>query len=185
VVAAEVIGRERELAELGRFLDAADGLPAALVWEREPGIGKTVLWDAGLELARERGFRLLAAVPATAETRLSFAALGDLSDGVLGEVLPAKPNAAAILPWGPLVGNPSQIFDPSGSSVRTQGAWVVGQWPGRGPAWPGRAVFGDVPGSPWPRCCPAPAKSAGRLAEERACRLSPKSSTSAAARRLA
>jgi hypothetical protein len=57
----------------------------------EPGIGKTVLWGEGVELAPERGFRVLTAVPAAAETRLAFAALGDLLEPVLGEVLPARP----------------------------------------------------------------------------------------------
>ena len=51
--------------------------------EGTPGIGKTTLWLAGLELARARGFRVLSARPAAAERELSFSALGDL----LGEVL--------------------------------------------------------------------------------------------------
>jgi hypothetical protein len=38
-MAREVIGRERELEELGRFLDAVDGLSAALVLEGSPGTG--------------------------------------------------------------------------------------------------------------------------------------------------
>jgi DNA-binding CsgD family transcriptional regulator len=91
VVAAEIIGRERELAEIGNLLDAVDDLPAAFVVEGEPGIGKTMLWRAGLELARERRFRVLTAGPAMAEARLSFAALGDLLEPVLGEVLPTLP----------------------------------------------------------------------------------------------
>ena len=77
-MATEIIGREEELAELRRFLDAADRVPAAFLMEGEPGIGKTVLWRAGVELARARHFRVLTAIPAPAETRLSFAALADL-----------------------------------------------------------------------------------------------------------
>ena len=73
-MAAEVIGRERELEELGRFLEAVDALPAALVLEGSPGIGKTVLWRAGLDLARARGFQVIDAIPAAAETRLSLSA---------------------------------------------------------------------------------------------------------------
>jgi DNA-binding CsgD family transcriptional regulator len=91
VVAAEVIGRETELAEIRRLLDATHRFPAALLLEGEPGIGKTVLWRAAQELAREQGLRVLAAVPATAETRLSFAALADLLEPVLAEVLPPLP----------------------------------------------------------------------------------------------
>jgi DNA-binding CsgD family transcriptional regulator len=90
-MAAEVIGREQELEELGRFLGAVDGLPAALVLEGSPGIGKTVLWRAGLDLARARGFRVIAAIPAPAETRLSLSGMVDLLAPVLADVLPALP----------------------------------------------------------------------------------------------
>ena len=90
-MAEEVVGREQELEELGRFLDAGDGLPAALVLEGSPGIGKTVLWRAGLDLARARGFRVLEAIPASAETRLSLSAVVDLLAPVLADVLPMLP----------------------------------------------------------------------------------------------
>jgi len=91
VVATEIIGRDEELAELRRFLDAVDRVPAALVVEGEQGIGKTVLWRAGVDLARTRGLRVLTAIPATTETRLSFAALADLLEPVLADVLPELP----------------------------------------------------------------------------------------------
>ncbi len=87
----EIIGREEELAELRRFLDAADRVPAAFLIEGEPGIGKTALWRAGVELARARHFQVLTAIPAQAETRLSFAGLADLLSPVLADVLPALP----------------------------------------------------------------------------------------------
>jgi DNA-binding CsgD family transcriptional regulator len=87
MVATEIIGREEELAELRRFLDGIDRVPVAFLMEGEPGVGKTALWRAGVELARERGLRVLTAIPATAETRLSFAALADLLAPVLADVL--------------------------------------------------------------------------------------------------
>jgi DNA-binding CsgD family transcriptional regulator len=90
-MAVEVVGRDKELEELGRFLDAVDGLPAALVLEGSPGIGKTVLWRAGLDLARGRGFQVIDAIPASAETRLSLSAVVDLLAPVLADVLPALP----------------------------------------------------------------------------------------------
>jgi DNA-binding NarL/FixJ family response regulator len=90
-VTIEIIGREEELAELRGFFDAVDRVPAACLLEGEPGIGKTVLWRAGLELARERDLRVLTAIPATAETRLSFAALADLLGPVLADVLASLP----------------------------------------------------------------------------------------------
>ena len=91
-MATEIIGREEELAELRRFLDAVDRVPAAFVMEGEPGIGKTVLWTAGVELAQARDLRVLTAIPATAETRLSFAALADLLRPVLANVLDNLPS---------------------------------------------------------------------------------------------
>jgi len=86
-VASVVIGREHELAELEALLAAVEELPAAFLVAGAPGIGKTSLWAAGLELAASLGFRVLQATPATAETRLSFAALADLLEPALAETL--------------------------------------------------------------------------------------------------
>jgi DNA-binding CsgD family transcriptional regulator len=93
-----IIGREEELEQLRGFLDAVDRAPAVFLMEGEPGIGKTVLWMAGVELARAHDFEVLTAIPATAETRLSFAALADLLGPVLGQVLPklAAPQRRAL-----------------------------------------------------------------------------------------
>jgi DNA-binding CsgD family transcriptional regulator len=90
-VGPEVIGREQELAELTTLLAAVDRLPAAVVLEGEPGIGKTILWRAGLELAPPHGYRVLRATPSTAEMRLSFAAVADLLEPALAETLPRLP----------------------------------------------------------------------------------------------
>lgn len=76
-----VVGRESELAVLRDFLDADPSGPA-LVLTGGPGIGKTTLWEAGIDVARERGLRVMVARPSSAEARLSFAALIDLCDGV-------------------------------------------------------------------------------------------------------
>src|ERR671934_2162877 len=74
-----LLGREAEFALLRAFLERRpeDGA-AALVLEGEAGIGKTALWRAATEAARERGFRVLRARPSEAERTLSFAALSDL-----------------------------------------------------------------------------------------------------------
>jgi hypothetical protein len=45
--------------------------PAGLVIEGEAGIGKTTLWRAGVDAARERSYRVLTATPTAAETALS------------------------------------------------------------------------------------------------------------------
>jgi predicted ATPase len=87
----ELIGRQEELSQLGRFLARLAAGPRAFVLEGEVGIGKTVLWQAGLTRARARGQRTLACRPAGSEVKLSFAALGDLLAGALEDALPAIP----------------------------------------------------------------------------------------------
>ena len=61
---------------------ASDGTPRALVLTGGPGVGKTSLWEAGVEAATGRGLRVLRASGSGAETQLSFAALIDLLDGI-------------------------------------------------------------------------------------------------------
>jgi DNA-binding CsgD family transcriptional regulator len=79
-----LVGRETELDCVREFL-RGDGR-AKLLLEGDAGIGKTTLWAAGLDVARERGCRLLQAQPAAAERELSFAALGDLLDDLREEI---------------------------------------------------------------------------------------------------
>jgi predicted ATPase len=87
----DVIGRESELAILDRFLDSIPTGPSALLLFGEPGIGKTSVWREGLASALQRGYRTLSCGPVEAETRLSYAALGDLLEPVLEEALPTLP----------------------------------------------------------------------------------------------
>jgi predicted ATPase len=94
----DVIGREEELVELRAFLDALPEDPAALVLAGPAGVGKTTLWHAGTDAARELGWRVLEARPAAAEARLAFAGVGDLLDDGLDELLGAlaTPQADAL-----------------------------------------------------------------------------------------
>jgi DNA-binding CsgD family transcriptional regulator len=85
-----IVGREAELSVVDQFL-AADRSPRVLVLTGGPGIGKTTLWDAGVDLGRERGLRVLAARASGADTRLSFAVLIDLLDTIGDEELAALP----------------------------------------------------------------------------------------------
>ena len=73
-----VLGREVELAAVGRLLDGVAEAPRAVAIDGEAGIGKTTLWAAGVALARNRGFLVLQAQPAESEAGLSYAALADL-----------------------------------------------------------------------------------------------------------
>jgi predicted ATPase len=90
VTLPEVVGRDEELAGVAAFLDG--DFPAALVFAGEAGIGKTTVWRAGLDRARERGVRVLVCRPAESEALLSFAGLADLLEPALGEVLGALPS---------------------------------------------------------------------------------------------
>lgn len=85
------VGRDEELDALRAFLASERQAPACLVLEGVPGIGKSTLWQAGVEAARAAGMRVLTSRPAPAERGLVHAGLGDLLDGVLDDVLPTLP----------------------------------------------------------------------------------------------
>src|SRR5579863_6476261 len=65
--AVGVHGRAAELARIGHFLDEVAGGPVALLIEGAAGIGKTALWSAGIEMARERGWWVLTCRPVQSE----------------------------------------------------------------------------------------------------------------------
>ena len=87
---ARIVGREPELAALREFFGRPSS-PHAFVLTGGAGIGKTTLWEAGIDVARERGLRVLLARPSGAEAQLSFATLIDMFDGVDTEELAALP----------------------------------------------------------------------------------------------
>ena len=70
-MALEIVGREEELAAVRAFVCDADGPAAALVLEGEAGIGKSTLWQAGRDQAREEGVRVISSRPAEAERGLA------------------------------------------------------------------------------------------------------------------
>jgi DNA-binding CsgD family transcriptional regulator len=86
-----VFGREQELARIRGWLESAARGGAGLVLEGEPGIGKTTLWLAGVESAREQELGVLVARPAEAERELSFSGLGDLLAPALGRLESLSP----------------------------------------------------------------------------------------------
>jgi DNA-binding CsgD family transcriptional regulator/TolA-binding protein len=98
----EIVGRDDELTVLSVFL-RAESEAVALLLEGEAGVGKTTIWRAGLTMALERSYRVLACQPIGAEVQLSYAALGDLLGEVLPTALPELPTpqrralAAAVL----------------------------------------------------------------------------------------
>lgn len=83
----EIVARDAELAAVRAFVERAATVPAALVLEGEPGIGKSTLWQAAVKHAQALGLSVLSARPAEAEQGLAHVGLGDLLDGVLEDVV--------------------------------------------------------------------------------------------------
>ncbi len=88
-----IFGRDAELASLAGFAAGVSDGASALVLEGEAGMGKTTLWEAGVEDVAERGLLVLRARAAEGEVALSFSGLGDLLDPVLDDALAPLPPA--------------------------------------------------------------------------------------------
>lgn len=73
-----MVTRDAEFGAVSRFLDSASREPTILLIDGEAGIGKTTLWLAGIEQARERHFQVLATRPAQTESVLAYVSLADL-----------------------------------------------------------------------------------------------------------
>ena len=86
-----IIGRDAELMSLDGFLSAIMDGPIALLLDGEAGIGKSVLWNAGLTAASERTYRVLACRPIESETEMAYAALGDLLADHSGDAIDELP----------------------------------------------------------------------------------------------
>jgi DNA-binding CsgD family transcriptional regulator len=86
-----VIGREAEVSALDGFVGSIGKGFAVLALEGEPGIGKTTVWQQGVDLARVLGYTVLACRPAQAEARMSFVGLVDLLGSVPDDTLAALP----------------------------------------------------------------------------------------------
>src|SRR5690349_1186962 len=79
------LSRSAECRAVSDFLLSAERQPSGLVIEGEAGIGKTTVWLAALDQARECGFLILSARVGQAESVLAYAAVADL----IGDVDPA------------------------------------------------------------------------------------------------
>lgn len=87
-----IVGREAQLLEVERFLDAASAGFAVLVFEGDAGIGKTTLWLEARRRAQERGALVLACRPSAAEAKLSFAAVADMLGRVDDDAFASLPD---------------------------------------------------------------------------------------------
>jgi len=85
----ELVGRESETGAAQTWVDLLVDGPAALVVRGDPGIGKTSLWAAAIELATTAGALVLVSRPVEAEMPLGYAGLGDLLEPVADRVLAA------------------------------------------------------------------------------------------------
>jgi hypothetical protein len=72
------VGRDAELAALAHLVDGVPDGPAVLALQGEAGIGKTTVWAAGVDQARQRDFTVLLCRPVASEVRLSYTGLSDL-----------------------------------------------------------------------------------------------------------
>lgn len=90
-MATAVLGRQLELTTIAQLLDERPTGPLALIIEGDAGIGKTTLWEAALDLARQRSWRVLAARPAEAEARFSYGAARDLLGTLVDETIDRLP----------------------------------------------------------------------------------------------
>jgi DNA-binding CsgD family transcriptional regulator len=90
-MALAVFGREQEFARIARLLDERRAGPLGVLIEGDAGMGKTTVWEAVLELARTRSWRVLAARPAEAEGRFSYGAARDLLGPLLDETINGLP----------------------------------------------------------------------------------------------
>ena len=85
-----IIGRAKELRTSGSSWAGSRLARSRCVLDGELGIGKTVLWKAGLAAAADRSYSVLVCRPIESEAQLAYAAVGDLlaevSDEAMGEL---------------------------------------------------------------------------------------------------
>ena len=88
---ARLVSRARELDAISTFLDAIGTEPAGLIFDGDPGVGKTTLWLATTDEARRRGMFVMSARAAAGESVLAYASLADLLIGVDADALAGLP----------------------------------------------------------------------------------------------
>ena len=110
---AAIVGRENELAVIDAFVAGGERPSASLMLDGVAGIGKTSLWAYGLSEAARQGVAVRSSRCTVADSAWAFAGLGDLFDGIPGDVLDELPDvqrralAAALLLETPSAITPS------------------------------------------------------------------------------
>jgi ATP/maltotriose-dependent transcriptional regulator MalT len=85
-----------EFRAVDEFLKSSNMQPSGLVIEGEAGIGKSTLWLAGTERARERGSQVLSARVGEAESVLAYSTVADLLGDVDAAVLARLPQVQRV-----------------------------------------------------------------------------------------
>ena len=86
-----LLGRTSELALIKQLAMDPARRPRGIVLEGEAGIGKTVLWAAGVDVAASSGVTVLSTRGTEPDTDVSFAALADLLRPVVDDILDDLP----------------------------------------------------------------------------------------------
>jgi len=86
-----LLGRNAEITLIEQLIRDQRDHPRGLVLEGEAGIGKTVLWNAGVDLASASGLTVLSTRGCQPDTNVSFAALADLLAPVVDTMLDQLP----------------------------------------------------------------------------------------------
>jgi DNA-binding CsgD family transcriptional regulator len=111
---ARLLARTVELDQIAGFLGELPVRASAILLSGVAGIGKTTLLEWAIDEASSRSWRVLRCRASASETTMSFAALGDLLepaiDDVLGELPEVQRSAleAALLRAGPGASTPDQ-----------------------------------------------------------------------------
>jgi DNA-binding CsgD family transcriptional regulator len=96
VVPMAALSRAKELATITDVVASAAVRASGLVIAGEAGIGKTMVWLAGIERAAAEGFRVLSARVGQAESVLGYATVADVLTDVEPEVLDELPDVQRI-----------------------------------------------------------------------------------------
>jgi DNA-binding CsgD family transcriptional regulator len=112
-----IIDRTDELDIVDRFVRAHPTGPRGLVLSGEAGIGKSTLWCAGVEAARDEGLQVLLSRPTEPEHGLAFAGLSDLLEAVATELLSSLSPPRRRAMEGALLVRDDAVVDPRALGV--------------------------------------------------------------------
>jgi DNA-binding CsgD family transcriptional regulator len=108
----ELLGRDRDLAELYALVDGIEERGGALVVRGDAGIGKSSLLAAARERALDRGVTVVSTVGALSEAQITFAGLHQLLLPLLGglDLLPDPQRQALETAFGIAEGDAPDLF---------------------------------------------------------------------------